>query len=191
MVADKGCPDTQELIAYLNGALPEFEAAGIRAHVEQPCERCASDLKFLHAIRGAQDIEFDAAPPWVDAKAAAIPRLGKGEPEMVFDSEMAVFAAASRSAGLLDRKLIWRVEDFFVEIDLDREGDQCAIAGRICGGSGEQDISRLKVVFSGAQGNTSVPVDAEGEFHASTPATRQELRLYRGTHRIFSSTLKP
>ena len=137
------CPGFERLIDYLDRRLDAATAQAVAAHLRSGCAKCSADLawyeSFVRVTAGDDSIE---PPPWVvnraikifDGKQRRSPlanRLGSIIATLIYDSYSRPSLAGARATETDHHQLLYRAEDYNIDLLLAASGEGTNITGQI------------------------------------------------------------
>jgi hypothetical protein len=137
------CPGFEKLIDYLDGRLTGVDLETIAGHLASGCEQCSADRVWYEKVRtvSASDESIEP-PPWVLSRAVklfeqrsrrsgVVRRLGEIVATLVFDSFAEPAIAGARVSASSDHQLLYRADDYNIDLMIAASGDQADIKGQI------------------------------------------------------------
>jgi hypothetical protein len=137
------CPGFERLIDHLDGRLEAAAAEAVAAHLASGCEQCASDRTWYESVRRvtAADDSIEP-PPWVLKRAVKVfdgarnrsglsARLGSIIATLVYDSLGGPVPAGARTTEWTDHQLLYRADDFNIDLLLESSDQQMSLRGQI------------------------------------------------------------
>lgn len=124
------CPAFERLIAHLDGRLTADADEPIRAHIAEGCDGCNRDRAWYETVRAIAASDDTTEPPlWVFKRALRIfdrsrvhgtiaYRAGRLVAALVFDSLRETALAGARSTTAESRQLLYRAEDFSIDLQI-------------------------------------------------------------------------
>jgi hypothetical protein len=123
------CFSSEIIAGFVAAGLDTETRAAVEAHIERGCAVCEREVARFEGLRKIDLLEDP--PPWVLARAAAIPRdLREGRlsrllgvaASVVFDTFRDPLPAGARSTTSAGRQLLYRALDYDVDVRLDAAG---------------------------------------------------------------------
>lgn len=124
------CPAFEDLVDYLDGRLASAAAETVSAHLATGCARCNSDRAWYEEVRSitASDDSVEP-PPWILKRAirafdtrgsgpGAVRRATQLVASLLFDSLQRPSPAGARSGGVDGRQLLYKAEDYSIDLQL-------------------------------------------------------------------------
>ena len=138
------CPEFQQLLDYLDVRLERAASDVVSTHLALGCRQCEGDREWYLQVKeiasGDDSIEppswvlkralriFDATP----ARAGIAARAGLVVASLVFDSLRQPAVAGARSSGVEGRQLLYRAEDYSIDVQVAPMDQQSAeLTGQI------------------------------------------------------------
>jgi hypothetical protein len=124
------CPAFERLIDHLDGRLTGDADEPIRTHVAAGCYQCDRSRAFYENVRAITANDDTTEPPsWVFKRALRIfdrpraqgtiaYRAGRLVAALVFDSLRETALAGARSTAVESRQLLYRAEDFSIDLQI-------------------------------------------------------------------------
>ena len=137
------CPGFERLIDHLDGQLEAAAADAVAAHLASGCEQCASDRTWYESVRRVTAADDSTEPPpWVLKRAIKVfdgpqrhpglpARLGAIIASLVYDSLAGPMLAGARTTEWVDHQLLYRADDFSIDLSLEPWGQQMKLRGQI------------------------------------------------------------
>jgi hypothetical protein len=124
------CPGFAQLLDYLDGRLHRTAVESVSTHLAQECRRCEADVSWYRQVKlvAASDDSVEP-PPWVVKRALRLftappvsvsigARVGAVVASLVFDSFSRPAMAGARSSGVEDRQLLYRAQDYSIDVQV-------------------------------------------------------------------------
>jgi hypothetical protein len=124
------CPGFQHLLDYLDDRLDRAAADVVSAHLALGCSQCDGDREWYQQVKliASSDDSIEP-PPWVLKRAFKLfdtprvrmsiaGRVGRVVASLVFDSLRQPAIAGARSSGVEGRQLLYRAEDYSVDVQV-------------------------------------------------------------------------
>lgn len=138
--------DHDTLLNYLEGGLTVEEHGRAAAHLAEPCERCAEQLRLLKAVTESAAADRTVAPParvlqhaLEIARAGAQPARPSVRTRVVaalgFDSHRQLSAAATRGPARV-RQMLFATAQVDIDLQMKRGGDTYDMLGQVLGSQG-------------------------------------------------------
>jgi hypothetical protein len=138
------CPSFENLIAFAQRRATDELTESIAAHLATGCAKCCADRAWYESVKSitASDTSQDA-PQWVlkralkvfEARAARntlVERLGRAVASLVFDSLSRPSLAGARAFEAADRQLLYRANDYNIDLQLAAANDcRAELTGQI------------------------------------------------------------
>ena len=137
------CLGFAQLIDHLDEKLEAAAAESVAAHLASGCRQCASDRTWYEGFRGvaAADDSIEP-PPWVLKRAIKVfegardrggftARLGAIIATLVYDSLGGPAPAGARTTEWSDHQLLYRADDFSIDLLVESSGEQMNLRGQI------------------------------------------------------------
>lgn len=174
------CPGFERLIDYLDGRLAAAETEAVTAHIAAGCRECKESRAWYEQVRevAAADDSIEP-PPWALKRAFRIfessrarprlaERIGRTAARLIFDSLDRPVLAGVRSTETASRQLLYRADDYSVDLQITPAGPSSAsIIGQVLkeGEEAFKSVAGLEVRLcrEGKTANSAV-TDALGEF---------------------------
>ena len=165
---------------YLDGRLSGNALQGVEAHLASGCSKCTADIEWYKSFKqiGAKTPAIDA-PPWVLKRALRLfearpgiqpvrDRVASAVAKLIYDSFKHPAPAGDRSAAPAERQLIYRVDDFSIDLQIAGSGSSgVVLTGQIldAGESGFDAVAEIPInlAHQGKQVHSTVTNDI-GEF---------------------------
>lgn len=123
------CPGFEQLIDYVDGSLDQAAVESIASHLAGDCGRCESDRSWYQQVKlVAADDDSIEPPPWVLKRALRLinspvrasigARVGRIVASLLFDSLKRPALEGVRSAGAEGRQLLYRAEDYSIDVQI-------------------------------------------------------------------------
>lgn len=124
------CPGFQQLLDYHDGRLDRAAADAISAHLASGCSQCEADRAWYQQVELVAATDDSIEPPsWVlkralrvfdtqPARTGIAERVGRVIASLVFDSLRQPAVAGARSSGVDDRQLLYRAEDYSIDVQV-------------------------------------------------------------------------
>jgi hypothetical protein len=138
------CPGFEQLLDYLDGRLDATLAQSAASHLTLGCAQCDEDREWYQQIRIVTATDDSLEPPaWVLKRALRVfnaprfrtsigARVGRVVASLVFDSSSRPALAGARSAGAEGRQLLYRAEQYSIDLHLAAFDNKCAeVTGQI------------------------------------------------------------
>lgn len=138
------CPGFEMLIEYLDGRLKGHESEDVQSHLASACSRCDEERAWYELVKQVAASDDSIEPPqWVLKRAFRIfesqtaqkglaARAGRLIASLVFDSFARPAMAGARSAEAIGRQLLYRAEDFGIDMQIESaEQARAEITGQI------------------------------------------------------------
>ena len=138
------CPGFEQLLDHLDGRLDKVTAESFAKHLAAGCGQCEADRVWYERIKevaaGDDSIE---PPPWVLKRALRLfnappvrttfrARVGEVVASLVFDSLRLPAVAGTRSSAVEGRQLLYRAEDYSIDVQVAVADQRCAeLTGQI------------------------------------------------------------
>lgn len=124
------CPGFQGLLDYLDGRLNRAGLDGMSVHLAIGCVQCDGDRAWYQQVKliASSDDSIEP-PPWVlkravrlfdrpPERASIAGRVGGFAASLVFDNLRQPTIAGARSSGVDGRQLLYRAEDFSIDVQV-------------------------------------------------------------------------
>lgn len=124
------CPGFEQLLDYLDGRLDRTAAQSVATHLTLGCSQCDADRSWYQQVKlaAASDDSIEP-PPWVLKRALRLfnaprvrtsigERVGRFVASLVFDSLRRPALAGARSSGVEGRQLLYRAEDYSIDVQV-------------------------------------------------------------------------
>jgi hypothetical protein len=124
------CPGFEQLLDYLDGRLDRDAAASVATHLALGCGQCDGDRALYQQVKfvAVSDDSIEP-PPWVLKRALRLfngprvpmnvgARVGRVVASLVFDSLRGPALAGVRSSGVEGRQLLYRAEDYSIDVQV-------------------------------------------------------------------------
>ena len=124
------CPGFQQILDYLDGRLDRAAADVVSAHLALGCSQCDGDREWYQQVKliASSDDSIEP-PPWVLKRALRVfdtprvrmslaGRVGRVVAALVFDSLRQPAIAGARSSGVEGRQLLYRAEDYSIDVQV-------------------------------------------------------------------------
>ena len=124
------CPGFQHLLDYLDGRLDRAAASEVSAHLASGCRQCDGDREWYQQVKliASSDDSIEA-PSWVLKRAFRVfdtprvrmsiaGRVGRVVASLVFDNLRQPAIAGARSSGVEGRQLLYRAEDYSIDVQI-------------------------------------------------------------------------
>jgi len=124
------CPGFEQLLDYLDGRLDGAAAQSAATHLALGCGECAGDRSWYQQVKlvAASDDSIEP-PPWVlkralrlfnapSARMKVTALAGRAVASLVFDSLRKPAVAGARSSGVEGRQLLYRAEDYCIDVQV-------------------------------------------------------------------------
>lgn len=138
------CPGFEQLLDYIDGRLDRTMALSAAAHLASGCTQCDEDREWYQQIRFVAATDDSLEPPsWVLKRALRLfnatrtrsgigARLGRVVAALVFDSSSRQALAGARSTGVEGRQLLYRAEEYSIDLHLAAfDHTQAEVTGQI------------------------------------------------------------
>jgi hypothetical protein len=124
------CPGFQLLLDYLDGRLDRAAADVVSAHLALGCSQCDGDREWYQQVKRIASSDGSIEPPpWVLKRALRVfdtprvrmsiaGRVGCVVASLVFDSLRQPAIAGARSSGVEGRQLLYRAEDYSIDVQV-------------------------------------------------------------------------
>ena len=124
------CPGFLHLLDYLDGRLDRAAASEVSAHLASGCSQCDGDREWYQQVKliASSDDSIEA-PSWVLKRALRVfdtprvrmsiaGRVGRVVASLVFDNLRQPAIAGARSSGVEGRQLLYRAEDYSIDVQI-------------------------------------------------------------------------
>lgn len=174
------CPGFEQLLDYLDGRLDRTAVESIAAHLTLGCSQCDGDRSWYQQVKlaAASDDSIEP-PPWILKRALRLfnaprvrtsigERVGRVVAALVFDSLRRPALAGARSSGVEGRQLLYRAEDYSIDVQVAASDQRRAeLTGQILR-EGElmfESVAGLQLELTGNGGTIlSTVTNGRGEF---------------------------
>lgn len=124
------CPGFHHLLDYLDGRLDRAAADAVSAHLVLGCSQCDGDREWYQQVKLIASSDDSIEPPsWVLKRALRVfdtprerislaGRVGRVVAALVFDSLRQPAIAGARSSGVEGRQLLYRAEDYSIDVQV-------------------------------------------------------------------------
>ena len=137
------CPGFERLMDHLDQTLDSASSDAVAAHLVSGCAQCASDQAWYESVKRvvAADDSIEP-PPWVLKRAFKVfdaprsrsgltARLGAVLATLVYDSLSEPVLAGARATEWSDHQLLYRADDFNIDLLVEASGRQMKLRGQI------------------------------------------------------------
>ena len=174
------CPGFERLIDYLDHQLAAAESDRVSAHIAAGCPECTENRVWYEQVQaitaGDDSIE---PPPWAlkrafrifesrQSRPRLVERIGQAVARLVFDSLSLPATAGIRSTDIMGRQLLYRADDYSVDLQIAPAGHTGAdITGQVLkeGEAAFESVAGLEVRLSRAgEARNSTVTDRMGGF---------------------------
>lgn len=176
------CPGFEQLLDYVDGRLDRAVAATVSTHLASGCGVCDGDRAWYQDLKVVAASDDSTAPPtWVlnralrlfnaPATTTIVGRVASVVASLVFDSLRRPALAGARSSGVEARQLLYRAEDYSIDLQVDVVGQGSAeLTGQILR-QGELRFEsvaglQLDLILNGGTIDSTITND-RGEFQVS------------------------
>ncbi len=120
---------------FVRDLLPAQERAGMQAHVESGCEKCAAAVDLWKTVFHLANEEKELSPPddvvrIAKAQFAALAVLGNQGVRLVFDSSLQPSEAAVRGS-VSARQFLFETDELYVDLRLDPQAERVSLVGQV------------------------------------------------------------
>jgi hypothetical protein len=174
------CPGFQQLLDYLDGLLDRSASDAVSAHLASGCNQCEGDREWYQQVKLIASSDDSIEPPvWVLKRALRIfdtppersslaGRVGRVVASLVFDNLRQPAIAGARSSGVESRQLLYKAEDYSIDVQVALVDRQSAeLTGQILreGESMFESVAglRLDLIDEGKK-TVSAVTNERGEF---------------------------
>lgn len=174
------CPGFDQLLDYLDGRLDRAAADAVSAHLCLGCSQCEPESAWYLQVKLVAASDDSIEPPaWVLKRALRVfdaPRVrtsiagkvGRVVASLVFDSLRQPALAGARSSGAEGRQMLYRGEDYSIDVQVAPSDQTCAeLTGQILreGESMFESVAGLQLELICHGGKTvSTVTNDRGEF---------------------------
>ena len=174
------CPGFQQLLDYIDGRLDRAAADAVSAHLSLGCSQCKADSAWYLQVKLVAASDDSIEPPaWVLKRALRVfdaPRVrtsiagkvGRVFASLVFDSLGQPALAGARSSGAEGRQLLYRGEDYSIDVHVaPSDQSRAELTGQILreGESMFESVAGLELELIRDGGETlSAVTNERGEF---------------------------
>lgn len=174
------CPGFQQLLDYVDGRLDRAAADAVSAHLSLGCNQCEAGSAWYLQVKLVAASDNSIEPPaWVLKRALRVfdaPRVrtsmagkvGRVVASLVFDSLGQPALAGARSSGAEGRQLLYRGEDYSIDVHVSpSDQSRAELTGQILreGESMFESVSGLQLDLIRHGGKTvSTVTNGRGEF---------------------------
>ena len=124
------CPGFEQLLDFFDGRLDRDATASVATHLGLGCSQCDGDRAWYQQVKVVAASDDSIEPPtWVLKRAVRLfnaprvwmnlgARVGRVVASLIFDSLRGPALAGVRSSGVEGRQLLYRAEDYSIDVQV-------------------------------------------------------------------------
>ncbi|HKV42498.1 MAG TPA: hypothetical protein VJX67_25075 [Blastocatellia bacterium] len=174
------CPGFEQIIDFVDGALPKSSSAALSEHFRSGCQSCIATRRWYERVCALATSDDTIEPPsWILKRALRLfderrkpglaTRIGELAASLIFDSQAKPSLGGVRSTEGECRQLLYRAGDYNIDVQIGETSPSTVeILGQVLreGDTGFQSVAALPLeLFVAGQPIHAVKTNQLGEFN--------------------------